>query len=174
MIEADAIVIEAGEQLAVRCGAVLVWITAGQLDDAPLVELRDGLEAMARDQPQGVALLLVALGEGELPKINTRRRIVRGLSSLGDRLQAVAVSFEGDKPWLAQALSTFEAIFAEVRAQVRATVVGDRFPMRVFGDRMEAVVWLGEVVVGPDQRPIETEGLATVIDETCARLEDPR
>lgn len=170
VIEADAIVFEAADQLAVRCGAALVWVTAGQLEDAPLVELRDGLEAMAGDQPQGVALLLVAIGEGGLPKLNTRRRVVRGLSSLGDRLQAVAVSFEGDKPWLALALSTVEGIFAQVQEQIRATMVGDRFPMRVFSDHMEAVVWLGEVVVGPDQRPIETEGLAALVDEACTLL----
>lgn len=166
MIDPDAIVVEAADQLAVRCGAVLVWVTAGQLEDAPLVALRDGLEAMAREQPQGVALLLVAIGESELSTLSTRGRIVRGLSSLGDRLQAVAVSFEGDKPWLAVALSTVEGIFA----QVQASMIGGRFPMRVFGDRVDAVVWLGEVVVAPDQRPIETEGLAALVDQACARV----
>jgi hypothetical protein len=166
VIEAESILVETDEQLAVRAGAVLVWVTTGQLEDAPLEQLRQGLEAMAAEQPQGVALLMVAIGESELPKLQTRRRIVRGLSSLGERLQAVAATFEGDKPWLSLARATFENIFA----QVETAMTGSSFPMRVFGDRVEAVVWLGEVVLGADERPIETDELAGLVDELVARV----
>lgn len=166
MIEPDTIVIEADDQLALRCGAVLIWTTTAPLEHAPLAPLREALERMIEDQPQGVALLLVALGEGELPKLSTRRRIVRGLSSLGGRLQAVAATFEGDRSWLALARAGVEGLFA----QVEETLGGDRFPMRVFNDRVDAVVWLQEVVVGPDLRPIETGSVALLVDEACARV----
>lgn len=166
MIEGESILLENDHQLAVRAGPVLVWGTAGQLEDAPLVELRAGLEAMAAEQPRGVALLMVAIGESELPKLQTRRQIVRGLSGLGERLQAVAATFEGDKPWLSLARATFENIFS----QVETAMTGSAFPMQVFGDRLEAVVWLGEVVLGADERPIAAEELGGIVDEIVARV----
>ena len=166
MLDPQALVIDTPQQVAVRCGAVLIWVTSASLEDAPLADLRETLKAMAEDQPQGVALLLVATGEGEAPRLSTRRRVVRGLSSLGGRLQAVAATFEGDLPLLTLARAAVEGVFA----QVEELLGGDRFPMRVFKDRLDAVVWLHEVVVAPDLRPIETEDLATLVDEACARL----
>lgn len=166
MIDAGAIVVESEAQLAVRCGPLLIWATAHRLEDAPLEQLRAALEAMAADAPVGVGLLMIAIGESELPKLDTRRRIVRGMSTLGDRLQAVAACFEGDKPWMSLARATIEGMFR----QVESKLVGSRFPMGVFGDREDALVWLGGVMVGPDRRPIETDGLMTIIDEVCARV----
>lgn len=165
MIDPDRIVVAAPDQLGVRCGAVLIWVTAGSLEGVALERVRDALEAMATEQPQGVALLLVSVGDGELPKLSTRRRIARGLSSLGDRVQAVAAVFEGGKPWLSRARTTIEEVFTHVDVNMLGGL-----PMRLFGDRVDGLLWLGEVVVGPDQRPIATEGLAAMVDEACAQV----
>jgi hypothetical protein len=165
MIAPDTIIVAAPDQLGVRCGAVLIWVTAGSLEGVPLERVRDALEAMATEQPQGVALLLVSIGDNELPRLSTRRRIARGLSSLGDRVQAVAAVFEGGTPWLSRARTTIEEFFTHVDVNMLGGL-----PMRLFGDRVEGVLWLGEVVVGPDQRPIETAGLATIVDDVCSEV----
>jgi hypothetical protein len=165
MIDPDTIIVSAPDQLGVRCGAVLVWVTAGALDAVPLGRVRETLEQMAAEQPQGVALVLVSVGDAELPKLSARRDIARELGSLGDRLQAVAAAFEGGKPWLSRARTTIEDVFTEVEINMLG-----KLPIRLVGDRVEAILWLGEVVVGPDQRPIATEGLAGVVDETCAEV----
>ncbi len=159
------IVFEEPDQLLARCGAVLVWVSRNKLEDAPLARVREALEQHAGDHPQGVALLLIAVGEGEQAKPSSRRRIARGLSSLGDRLQAVAAVFEGDKPWLAHTRALFDGILA-----LLADATGESFPMRAFADRVDAIVWLGGVVLGYDQRPIETEALTEVVELACARI----
>ena len=166
VLDPQSLVIDTPEQVALGHGAVLIWVTTASLEAAPLAELREALKTMAEDQPQGVALLLLAVGEGEVPRLSTRRRIVRGLSSLGGRLQAVAATFEGDLPLLALARGAVEGVFA----QAEELLGGERFPMRVFTDRLDAVVWLQEVVVAPDLRPIDTDDLALLVDEACARL----
>lgn len=162
----DAIVFEEPDQLVARCGPVLVWASRHKLEDAPLLRLRDALEHHTVEHPQGVALLMIAFGDGELPKPSTRRRIVRGLSSLGDPLRAVAAVFEGDTPWLALARSAFDGIMA----QVEAATAGSQVSMRAFADRIDAVVWLGGVVVGGDQRPIEPDALTELVESACARI----
>lgn len=167
MIDPEAIVVEDDAQLAVRCGTVLVWATARRLDQAPLERLREVLEDMAAQQRHGVALLLIALGDSELPKLDDRRRIVKALTSLGDRVQAVAATFEGDKPWASLARMTVESV---VR-QVETKITGTKLPLRVFGNRDDAVIWLGEVVLGADHRPISTDALAAAVEQVCARLE---
>lgn len=165
-MDSEAIVFEEPDQLVARCGAVLVWVSRNKLGDAPLTRLRGALEQHAIDHPQGVALLMIAVGEGEAPKASDRRRIARGLSSLGDRLQAVAAVFEGDKPWLAHTRALFDGILA----QLEAATGGAQFPMRAFADRLEAIVWLGGVVLGYDQRPIETDALTEIVELACARI----
>lgn len=165
-MDPEAIVFEEPGQLIARCGPVLIWASRNKFEDAPLLRLREALEHHALDHPQGVALLLMAVGEGELPKPSTRRRIVRGLSSLGDRLQAVAAAFEGETPWLALARAAFDAIMA----QLQELTLGSGLPIRAFADRLDALVWLGGVVVGADRRPIQTEGLIDLVDQACARV----
>jgi hypothetical protein len=166
MLDPGAIVVEDDAQLAARCGAVLVWATTQRLDQAPLDRLRQVLEDMAAEQQHGVALLLIAIGESELPKLDDRRRIVKALTSLGDRLQAVAAALEGDKPWASLARMTVESV---VR-QVETKITGTRLPLRVFGNREDAIIWLGEVVLGADHRPISTDALAAAVEDVCARL----
>jgi hypothetical protein len=166
-MDAEMIVFEEPDQVVARCGPVLVWASRHKLEDAPLLRLRDALEQHAREHPQGVALLMVAVGDDELPKPSTRRWIVRGLSTLGDRLQAVAAVFEGDTPWLALARSAFDAILVQLEV---ATSGGPQFPIRAFADRLDAVVWLGGVVVGGDQRPIETDALTELVEFACDRI----
>jgi len=165
-MDPEAIVFEEPGQIIARCGPVLIWASRSKFEDAPLQRLRDALERHAVDFPQGVALLMIAVGDGELPKPSTRRRIARGLSSLGDRLQAVAAAFEGETPWLALARATFDGIMA----QLQDIAVGSGLPMRAFADRLDALVWLGGVVVGADRRPIETDALTEVVEQACARV----
>lgn len=165
-MDADAIVFEEPDQLVACSGSVLIWVSRNKLEDAPLARIREALERHAIDHPEGVALLLIAAGEGELPKASDRRRIVRGLSSLEDRLQAVAAVFEGDKPWLAHT----RALFNGILTQLDAATGGARFPMRAFADRLDAIVWLGGIVLGYDQRPIETDALTEIVELASARI----
>jgi hypothetical protein len=164
-MDPDAIVFEQPDQLVARCGAVLVWVSRNKLDDASLARVREALEHHAGEHPRGVALLLIAVGEGELAN-TSNRRIARGLSSLEERLQAVAAVFEGDKPWLVHTRALFDGILA----QLEAATGGVRLPMRAFADRLDAVVWLGGVVLGGDDRPIETDALIEIVELACARI----
>lgn len=166
-MDSEAIVFEEPDQLLARCGTVLVWVSRdNKLDEAPLARVREALEQHALEHPQGVALLSVAVGQGELPKSSNRRRIARGLSSLGDRLQAVAMVFEGDKRWLAQTHALFDGILG----QLEAMTVGPRTPMLALADRLEAIVWLSGIVRGPMQQPIEVDALTEVVELACARI----
>jgi hypothetical protein len=165
-MDPEVIVFEEPDQLVARSGAVLIWVSRNKLEDAPLVRLRDALAQHATDHPEGVALLMIAVGEGVGAKLSSRRRIAKGLSSLGDRLQAVAAVFEGDKPWLAHSRALFDGILA----QLEAATGGAQFPMRPFADRLDAIVWLGGVVLGYDQRPIETDALTEIVELACARI----
>jgi hypothetical protein len=165
-MDSEAIVFEEPDQLLARCGAVLVWVSRNKLDEAPLARVREALEQHASEHPQGVALLSIAVGAGELPKASNRRRIARGLSSLGERLQAVACVFEGDKPWLAQAHALFDGILG----QLEAMAVGPRAPMLAFADRVEAIVWLSGVVRDSMQRPIDVDALTEIVELACARI----
>ncbi|MFO7568007.1 MAG: hypothetical protein R6X02_35525 [Enhygromyxa sp.] len=165
-MDADAIVFEEPDQLLARCGPVLVWASRNKLGDASLARVREALEQHAHEHPQGVALLSITVGAGELPKASNRRRIARGLSSLGERLQAVACVFEGDKPWLAQAHALFDGILG----QLEAMTTGSRAPMLAFADRLDAIVWLGGVVRDSMQRPIEVDELTEAVELACARI----
>jgi hypothetical protein len=165
-MDADAIVFEEPEQLLARAGPVLIWASRNKLDEAPLARVRAALEAHALDHPEGVALLMIAVGDVDHPTLDNRRRIARGLASLGERLQAVAAVFEGDKRWLAHTRSLFEGILA----QLEAAAGGPSFPLRAFADRLDAIVWLTERVVDHDGRPIEVEGLTELVEHSCARL----
>lgn len=165
-MDPDAIVFEEPDQLLARCGPVLVWISRNKLDDTALARVREALEQHTVEHPQGVALLSIAVGEGELPKSSNRRRIARGLSSLGERLQAVAAVFEGDKPWLAQTHALFDGILG----QLEAMAIGRHTPMLAFADRLEAIVWLGGIVRGPMQRMIEVDVLTEIVELGCARI----
>jgi hypothetical protein len=166
-MDADAIVWEEPDQLLARAGAVLVWVSRNKLGlPEPLGRVRAALEEHALNNPQGVALLLIAVGEGDLPKLSNRRRIAKGLASLGDRLQAVAAVFEGDKPWLVNTRALFDGILD----QLEALTDRSRFPIHAFADRIDAIVWLTGVVLDYDQRPIETDELTQVVELACARI----
>ena len=164
MNAADAIVHRAEGQLLLRSSNVLVWVSRGRLEDAPLSRLRLALEELAAEHPEGVALLLVAVGESELPSLQTRRRIARGLASLGERVQCVAAAFEGERSWVVLVTGAIEGMLTMIGG------AGTKLPMRAFGDREDAIVWLGEIVHGPDQRPIDTAPLAELVDDALIEL----
>ena len=165
-MDADAIVFEEPDELLARAGAVLVWASRNKLDEGPLARVRAALDAHAAEHPEGVALLMIAVGDVDHPTLTSRRRIAKGLATLGDRLQGVAAVFEGDKPWLAHTRSLFEGILG----QLEAAAGGPRFPLRAFADRVDAIVWLAGIVVDHDGRPIEVEGLTELVELSCARL----
>jgi hypothetical protein len=165
-MDPEAIVFEEPDQLLARCGPLLIWASRNKLDEAPLARVREALEQHASEHPRGVAILSIAVGAGELPKASERRRIARGLSSLGERLQAVACVFEGDKPWLAQTHALFDGILGQLETMAR----GQRVPMRAFADRVEAIVWLGGIVRDSMERPLDVDLLTEMVELACARI----
>jgi hypothetical protein len=160
----DAVVHREADQIVLRFGCVLVWLSRGGLEDAPLRRLREELETLAAEHAEGVALLLVAVGEGELPGLQRRRSIARGLSSLGDHLQCVAAAFEGEGRWVTRLSGVVEGILSMV------TGLGGGLPMQAFSSREDAIVWMCGVARGPDERPLDSVALADFVDEGFAEL----
>ncbi|NVB40490.1 hypothetical protein G6O69_21800 [Pseudenhygromyxa sp. WMMC2535] len=161
-MDADDALLRREGHLFARWNQILVWVSHGALDDELLRELRKQLESIADEFPSGAALLLIGRGHSELPKLETRRKIARGLASLGERLQCVAAAFEGSRPWLEAGRTLIERLIE---------LIPRAFPMRVFGDRDEAIIWLGEAVLGPDGRPIDTAELGPFVESLLAASE---
>ena len=153
------------DHLLARWNEILVWVGSGSVDDEILVEVRRCLKAIAEEHPGGAALLMVARGQQELPKLEMRRTIVRGLASLGERLQGVAAVCEGEPRWVGAARLVLDRMLA---------VTPGAFPLRVLVDREEAILWLGEIVVGPEGRPIDIIELAPFVEEAVASAGRPQ
>lgn len=166
MAELSGVLLRTGDQLLIRWNEVLVWISRAEISDELLTTLREQLDTMSKDPncPEGVAVLLIASNEHELPSPAMRRRIARGLAALGDHVQGVAAAFEGAPPWVSAAGRFIEGIL-ELGPQ--------RFPLKMFADREDAIVWLGEVVHGGDGRPVDTSGLGPLVEEALASMGVP-
>ena len=154
------------EHLMVRHGPVLIWVARGQLDDEVRHRARDLALALADEHPAGVALLLVAFGEGELFKLQARRRIASGLAGLGERLQCMAVAFEGGSRWLSSARAAVEGVVEAIKDLTGSGSV----PLRVFGERDEAIVWLNGAARRSDGRPLDDEQLGDAVEAAIAAL----